>query len=82
MSSISHSQYESVASCIHFHTPDEKLASADGHSLPSRACSLQTTSYSLSVNVKLPFFASHGIYTNNSEKMQKPHSPLNAENYI
>ena len=55
-------------SCIHFHTPTARPASVTGHSLPSTACSLQSTSDSQSGDEKLPSFAFHGTYYTENEQ--------------
>jgi hypothetical protein len=69
MNSVSHSQCESDASCIHSHKQDEKLASVNGHFLPLTTCSLQIAFDSLSANEMLLFFASHDTYTNNLQTL-------------
>ena len=53
---------EFVGACIHFHKPNGRLASANGHSLPLTACSWQSAFYSLSGDEKLPFSVFHDIY--------------------
>lgn len=53
---------EFVGACIHFHKPNGRLASANGHSLPSTVCSWQSAFYSLSGDEKIPFSVFHDIY--------------------
>ena len=53
---------EFVGAWIHFHKPNGRLASANGHSLPLTACSWQSAFYSLSGDEKIPFSVFHDIY--------------------
>lgn len=71
------SQSVSVASYIHSRKPDEKPASANGHSLPSTVCSSQSAFCSLSAAEKLPSSASHDTYTPNSQVSCKKKSIQN-----
>ena len=51
-----------VVSCIHFHKPTARPASADDHFLPLTTYSSQSAFYSLTANEKIPSSAFHDIY--------------------
>lgn len=59
--------YAVAVACIRFHRLNARPASADGHSLPSTACSWHSAFDSPSEVGKLPFSAFRDIYCQRKE---------------